>query len=156
MVKKILVCALCLFKSLLWILIFFDFKNRTNFHTPFFFEKIPFCNFCWKKPRASLLKIFCSSWFTPFFLNFSLTVVRSVVAVARTSAAGHPLQQAVSFLSLFLLLFLLSLIFFLRQCFSLFFMRSLFLPLFCFICLFFLTVFFPPFSKLFLFQLFFS
>ena len=53
--QKIFVCALCLFKSLLWILNFSDFKNGTNHHTSFFVE-ILFCNFCWQKPRASLLK----------------------------------------------------------------------------------------------------
>ena len=85
--------------------------------------------------------------------------------MTRTSAAGHPLHQAVSFLFLFLLLFWLSLIslLFLRQCFSFFFI-AFFVP-FCNFCFsppfvlfhlsLFLTFFFPPFLKLLLFWLFF-
>ena len=104
-------------------------EQTTTLH---FFVKIPFCNFCWQKPRASLLKIVCSSWFTPFS-HFSLTVLRSVVAMTRTSAAGHPLQQAVPFLFLFLLLFLLSLIsLFCYDSVFFFFLSSLFL--FCNSC----------------------
>ena len=47
--KKIIVCALCLFKSLLWILIFCYFKkNRTNLYTPVFQKKMhdPFLLSC--------------------------------------------------------------------------------------------------------------
>ena len=40
---------------------------------------------------------FFSSWFTSsFFPNLSLIIVCSVVALKRTSAAGHPLHQAAS------------------------------------------------------------
>ena len=87
--------------------------------------------------------------------------------MTRTSAAGHPLHQAVSFLflsfycisSVFSLLFHNSV--FLRFSFFIAFFvpvcNSCFtLPLFCFICLVQLTYFLHPFLKLFLFWLFFS
>ena len=84
--------------------------------------------------------------------------------MTRTSAAGHPLQQAVSFLFLFLLLFLFSLISLIfRQCFFFFscvlctlLSHPSLLSLCVLLCLFFLTFFFPPLSKLSLFKLFFS
>ena len=86
--------------------------------------------------------------------------------MTRALAAGHPLQQAVSFLFLFLLLFLFSLIslLFFDSVFHVFFflLRSLY-PIglllssvgFVSSVSFFLTVFFHPFSKLSLFKLFF-
>ena len=55
--------------------LFFEFscslisKKRTNLYTPFF-KKYSFLQFLLEKPRASLLKNICSSWFTPFFSSF--------------------------------------------------------------------------------------
>ena len=166
--QKIFVCAICSFKSLLWILIFFDFKNRTNPHTPFcFWIVFPFCNFSWKKPpRASLLKKIAAPGLRLFFIfHWEFFVLWSQwhghrPRVIRCSKPSHSFSCF-----FFFSCFHWSLFFFYDSVFLAFFlMRSLFLlcnfcfflPLFCFICLFFPTVFFSPFSKLFLFQLFFS
>ena len=76
----------------------------------FFEKKSPFCAiFVGKTPCFSLKNILLLLVYL-LFSHLSLIVVCSVVAMIWTSAAGHPLQQAVSFLFLFLLLFLLSLI----------------------------------------------
>ena len=79
------------------------------------------------------------------FSHLFLTVVRSVVAVTRTSAAGHPLHQAASFHS-FVISFhffqgFLLFDFFMIMCFSLFlfgvFLYSFFSFVFTFFCHFF-------------------
>ena len=61
----------------------------------FFEKKTIFAIFVGKTSCFSEKTLFFSSWFTPLS-HFSLTVLRSVVAMTRTSAAGHRLQQAVS------------------------------------------------------------
>ena len=126
-------------KALLWILMFFDFKKKNTFaHSIFYLKKcFPFVQFLLEKPRASLLKNILLLLVYLLLSHLSLIVVCSVVAMTRTSAAGHPLQQAVSFLFFYLLLFLLSLI-------SLLFFDSVFLFFDCVLCtlLYFL---FPPF-----------
>ena len=108
-----------------------------------------------KKTRGSVKKKLLS---LSGLLLFLLIVVCSVVAVTRTSAVGHPLQQAVSFHFLFLLLLVFKVFYFFTIvfffvfsfCFSFFvpFCNSCFhLPLFCFTCLFFANFFRPSFLK---------
>ena len=157
--QKIFVCALGLCKSLLFVLIFFDFKNRTDFDTPF--KRVLFCNLCWEKPRASLLKICCSSWFTSFFSSFIDSCSfcgRNHTDIGRGSSVAA--SRLIPFLLSSSFLAFIDFSSFSQQCFSLFFVPfckfCFFLPLFSFVCLFFLTFFFPPFLKLFLFQLFLS
>ena len=144
---------------------FFDFKNRTNFHSPFFFLKnLFFLQFLLEKPRASLLKKYVAPpGLPPFvssFIDSCLLCCRKDTDIGRGSSVAG--SRLIPFLvsSSFVAFIDFSSCF--RQCFFLFFIAffvpfcTSFLPLFCFICLFFLTVFFPPFSKLFLFKLFFS
>ena len=150
---KIYVCALYLFNSLLWNLIFFDFSKKKNeFPHSMVSKKInkSFSLLCMCEKNLCLyLK---KNSFSPSVLSllFSslLTVVCSVVAMTRTSAAGHPLHQAVSFHFLFLLLFfsLFSILFFTIVFFFVFLFFIAFfvpfcnfsfpLPLVCFISLF--------------------
>ena len=90
--QNLCLCSL-LCKSLLWNLIFFDFKNRTNFYTSLQQKKF-FCHLL-KETRVSLKKhFFLLLVHVFFFSHLSLIVVCSVVAATRTSAAGHPLASS--------------------------------------------------------------
>ena len=101
--KKESVCALCYwglcfgFRICCWFFqktkqtsaLHFTTKTIFMFLVVFFIVKKDFVFISWKTLFSS-----CS---TSSFSHLLLTVVRSVVAVTRTSAAGHPLHQAVSF-----------------------------------------------------------
>ena len=158
--QKIFVCALCCSNLFFGFSISLISKTEQIFTLHFFVWKFfPFCNFCWKKPRASLLKNILLLLVYVLFSHFSLTVVRSVVAndtdIGRGSSVAAsgliPFLVSSSFLAFidfssffttvffFVLLLLRSLFLFCNSCF--------FLPLFCFICLLFSYCFLPSFLK---------
>ena len=146
--KCFCVCSLLL-KSLLWIcnwLLTFSL-TKTNFSkkklsdVPFFLQKIDV---------QFLRNTIFSSCFS-FFCDLSWIVVCSVVAMTRTSAAGHPLHQAVPshFLSFHSLCQCFLFFLFMIMCFSSF---SFYVLLFSFflkkilVCFFFISPkhLFPP------------
>ena len=85
-------CSL-LCKSLLWNLIFFDFRNRTKFYTPLYQKKNKYCNFVGRNTC-----FFEETLFSPpgsrLFSNLSLILFCSVVAMTRTLPARHPFASS--------------------------------------------------------------
>ena len=140
--KKHSVCALCCWSLCFGFAIcFWNFQKQNQFLQTILQQELFSCSllsFLKNKQRlcAYLLKNSFLLLFLPLFSHLLLTIVRSVVAVTRTSAAGHPLHQffchSFHFFQSFLFFYFVML-----MCFSLYlfdsplFVISLCFPLFC-------------------------